>query len=411
MNLKDIANKIKESDKNIILIYAFNGTGKTRLSRKYKDISKDEKKNHTGVYYNAYSEDLFVWDNDEPNGNANICLKVLSSSLNNYYQSLKEEDIRKKLDFYSPSYNFYFNLDDDPEIGINSITFFNKDDEIRDLENGTELRRPIKISRGEERIFVWCFFLALFDIMNDVETDQKLNDNDSSDVESSNEIQDGLVLKNKYIFIDDPVSSLDDINVYSTAEMLFDLFDKSVENKKKIIITTHHLGLFSILCDWLNKGENASKYKGNDCTSEVKKDGDKTVTKLILEEKNKYSIWILERKGDEYVLKSRNTGSWLYHLLLLKKIDTDSKSDNLYRYHIGLLRQVLEITASFIGRNKRIGYVLEQLEDNADVVNRINEGSHKQTFDYQDGKLVGDNKEMVNRVLRKLIDKYKFDIN
>ena len=56
-----------ERKENIILVYAFNGTGKTRLSREYKDLTKDKEGNHTGVYYNAFSEDLFRWNNDEEN--------------------------------------------------------------------------------------------------------------------------------------------------------------------------------------------------------------------------------------------------------------------------------------------------------------------------------------------------------
>ena len=64
MTLLDIAKEIKLSKENIFLIYAFNGTGKTRLCKEYKDITKDADEKHTGVYYNAYSEDLFRWNND-----------------------------------------------------------------------------------------------------------------------------------------------------------------------------------------------------------------------------------------------------------------------------------------------------------------------------------------------------------
>ena len=49
---------------------------------------------------------------------------------------------------YNPKYKFDFNLHDDPEKGIESVTFF--------IDEKT--KAPIKISRGEERVFVWCFF-------------------------------------------------------------------------------------------------------------------------------------------------------------------------------------------------------------------------------------------------------------
>ena len=68
MSLDAIANQLRELDENIVLIYAFNSMGKTRLSVAYKDATKDpESGGHVGVYYNAFSEDLFVWDNDEEN--------------------------------------------------------------------------------------------------------------------------------------------------------------------------------------------------------------------------------------------------------------------------------------------------------------------------------------------------------
>ena len=70
MNELDIAQQLFENQENIILIYAFNATGKTRLSVAYKNFTKNKNEgNHIGVYYNAFSEDLFVWENDEENNN------------------------------------------------------------------------------------------------------------------------------------------------------------------------------------------------------------------------------------------------------------------------------------------------------------------------------------------------------
>ena len=62
--------------------------------------------------------------------------------------------------------------------------------------------------------------------------------------------------QSNHFFIDDPVSSLDDHNIFVTAATLFELIEKH-HKKRKIIITTHHIGLFSILSDWLTKGEKS----------------------------------------------------------------------------------------------------------------------------------------------------------
>lgn len=37
-SLKDIAQKLQDTDKKVQLIYAFNGVGKTRLSREFKNL-------------------------------------------------------------------------------------------------------------------------------------------------------------------------------------------------------------------------------------------------------------------------------------------------------------------------------------------------------------------------------------
>lgn len=75
--LRDIAEQLQASRKKVQLIYAFNGTGKTRLSREFKQLiapKDNELDDGTStipsssrdkiLYYNAFTEDLFFWDND-----------------------------------------------------------------------------------------------------------------------------------------------------------------------------------------------------------------------------------------------------------------------------------------------------------------------------------------------------------
>ena len=74
--LTEIAQDLKNVNKKVQLIYAFNGTGKTRLSREFKELltpKNDGDKfgdDEVGLsrdkilYYNAFTEDLFYWDND-----------------------------------------------------------------------------------------------------------------------------------------------------------------------------------------------------------------------------------------------------------------------------------------------------------------------------------------------------------
>ncbi len=125
MELSDIAKELvtskntvnqkggsKEIETKIILIYAFNATGKTQLSVAYKNATKQNNQ-HAGVYYNAYSEDLFVWENE-----TEIQLKLVHSSLNKFHSLLDEEKIREKLRPFKPIYDFEFVPYADPEKGI-----------------------------------------------------------------------------------------------------------------------------------------------------------------------------------------------------------------------------------------------------------------------------------------------------
>ena len=70
--LTKIAQTLRDANNKVQLIYAFNGTGKTRLSRVFKELiapkeADAEEQEEAGVkvlYYNAFTEDLFYWDND-----------------------------------------------------------------------------------------------------------------------------------------------------------------------------------------------------------------------------------------------------------------------------------------------------------------------------------------------------------
>lgn len=371
MELTDIARQIREEEARIYLIYAFNGTGKTRLSIQYKEDAREQepdkngKRRQTGVYYNAYSEDLFVWDNDIEHSEENIRLRIVPSSLNDIHSLIYEDDVRKKLKPYNPKYDFVFHYyEDDSSNGIEYITFHldDKDD------------KKIKLSRGEERIFVWCFFLALIDS------------------EGWTDVQ------NQYIFIDDPVSSLDDHNIFVTAFTLFELIKKHYETRK-IIITTHHIGFATILGNWLADPNNPFRgKKGN----------------------NKYQLRGLSLDNGDYSFVSfADKAVWLYHLRMLQVLDKaiqddadDSSENGIEVYHMAILRQILENISSFLGVG-RVGFVLEQIGYSKEDADRIaledNALTHRNVYFPQSDVMVPDNKKLLIDVFNKIIEKYHFD--
>jgi len=358
VNHAEIAETLKACEEKIILAYAFNTTGKTRLCVAYKDATKLGDGSHTGVYYNAFSEDLFVWDNDEENDGAGKRLTIRPSSLSRFHASLTEDNIRDKLKAYNPKFGFELRLhEDDPSKGIESVSFFIPN------QNPDVAQPPIKISRGEERIFVWCFFLALF------------------------EVEGWADEQSRHFFIDDPVSSLDDHHIFITAETLFDLIE-TYYKKRKIIITTHHVGLFSILSGWLRKGDQREKYKDH------------------------IKICILRGKSGELSLEKDKDDVHLYHLRLLQILEQARQADDLRAHHFALLRQVLENIASFLGKGQ-FGYVLDKIgiENPNDVADIINTLSHKKVYYYESDRLVPDRRQMFENVLTKLQQTYNFALH
>src|SRR5258706_9321994 len=63
--------------KKFVFLYGYNGTGKTRLSTEFKDLGKKvnangETTDRDTLYFNAFTEDLFNWDNDLENNQQRV---------------------------------------------------------------------------------------------------------------------------------------------------------------------------------------------------------------------------------------------------------------------------------------------------------------------------------------------------
>lgn len=235
-SLREIAQELKESDKKVHLIYAFNGTGKTRLSKEFaKLVTPDEGEltRQKILYYNAFTEDLFYWDNEA------IALKIW----NNYFMDWilieqgQDGNIIKNFQQYTndklmPNFNF----------SDRSVTF--------SIERGNEeIAESIKLSKGEESNFIWSIFYTLLEL---VISELKIPELDERSTSDFNQL--------KYVFIDDPVSSLDDNHLIEVASNLASLIKES--NKENLglqfIITTHNPLFYNVLH---NEFGNANKFR------------------------------------------------------------------------------------------------------------------------------------------------------
>jgi len=198
------------------------------------------------------------------------------------------------------------------------------------------------------------------------------------------EVEGWAEIQTRHIFIDDPVSSFDDHNIFVTASTLYDLIETHL-GKRKIIIATHHAGLYSILCNWLKKGEKSSKFK------------------------NKVEASILSRKHGRISLKTDRSDVFLYHLRVLQLLEQARQDNDVRAYHLVLLRQVIESISSFLGTG-RIGYVLERIGfEDADKIARImNTLAHRNVYHYESDLLVPNSLELFDEILEKLNAKYDF---
>ena len=195
-NLPALAQHLREEleKKRFVLLYAYNGTGKTRLSTAFKDLGKKisedgETTQRDTLYFNAFTQDLFNWDNDLENDRERV-LKFNQDS--RFFAGIGELEMDNRI---RPLLNRYADFDFKIDAGAWEISF------TREVRNGDKVETvdDIKVSRGEENIFIWCFFLAIVQLSID-------------DAEAYKWV--------KYIYIDDPISSLDDNNAVLVAHHL-----------------------------------------------------------------------------------------------------------------------------------------------------------------------------------------------
>lgn len=305
-NLDEIAKQLRDSVKKVNLIYAFNGTGKTRLSRAFKYLIElknyDEEGESTKrkiLYFNAFTEDLFYWDNDILN-DAEPKLKIQPNSFIRWLikdQGDEDKIIRKFHHYCDEKLMPKFDIEN------NQITF--------SFARGNDtFEENIKLSKGEESNFIWSIFHTLIE-----QVVAELNI--SEPIERSTNEFDEL----KYIFIDDPVSSLDENHLIQLAVDLAELV-KDSPNTIKFIITTHNPLFYNVLYNELGA---KSGYI-------LRKD----------ENKNENERFDLEEK------QGGSNKSFSYHLFLRNLLEKVESKD-IQKYHFMLLRNLYEKTANFLG--------------------------------------------------------------
>jgi wobble nucleotide-excising tRNase len=349
-NLEGLVAHLRNSDKKNTLLYAHNGTGKTRLSVAFKNAGKVNDDTDT-LYFNAFTEDLFSWNNDlEHDTNRELKFNLNSR----FFEGLEGLDMDNKIRLLLHRY-----VDFDFELNFNEGKATFSRNVI--IDNNQERIDNIKVSRGEENIFIWCFFLAIAQLALDAK--------EEADAYSWV----------KYIYIDDPISSLDDNNAIAVAGHLSKML-KTSENKIKTIISTHHGLFFNVMHNEL--GTNAPKY--------------------FL---NKNSL------VDEYILTDTKDTPFFHHVSLIKELNYVVEHGTLYTYHFNILRNILEKTAAFHGFN-RFDACIKQADNDPDAIIHsriINILSHGNYSLFDPVEMQEENREYFKKILRDFMNNYRFN--
>jgi hypothetical protein len=303
------------------------------------------------LYFNAFTEDLFQWDNDLANDRERV-LKINRNS--QFFAGLGELEMDNRIRPLLRRYvDFDFEIDTDAwEVSFARETRQKNEDGTYE----TKREEDIKVSRGEENIFIWCFFLAILQLALDRAEAYKWV---------------------KYVYIDDPISSLDDNNAVMVAHHLAQLVTGSPE-QIRVVISTHHVLFFNVLCNELRKSRRYFLSKGP--------------------------------QAEGFALHETDSTPFLYHLASLVELHEAVRSDSLYTHHFNTMRRVMEQTACFFGYAKWEECIKAEDDDpNQTVYKRVIDlMSHGDYSLYEPRPMLPDNKKLLANILRQFITSHPF---
>lgn len=374
-SLSKLATRLRDDLNNmdLVLLYAYNRTGKTRLSMEFKERGKLKSDgNPDTLYFNAFTEDLFHWENDlENNAQRGLRVNQFSKFFDGFTNLGLEPTIGEYLNRYAD-----FDFDFEYKEVTQCKESFTKPHFIKFNKDGDE---NIKISRGEESLFIWCVFMAICErVLDDHESYQWVN----------------------YIYIDDPVSSLDDNNAIAVACDLATLLRRATNRKNKdrslnpikVIVSSHHSLFFNVMCNEIGRNKEN-------------------------EPKVNHKRYFLHRPNSEglYTLRATADTPFFHHVATLAELQkaADPNKGTLYTYHFNALRSIMEKTASFFG-HKSISFCLKSLSnnDNEALFNRaLNLLSHGGYALYEPIPMGEDNQDLFRRILSDFIDSFQFELS
>jgi len=231
-----------------------------------------------------------------------------------------------------------------------------------------KMETGVKISKGEESNFIWSIFYTLIEEVVAVMSIPE------ADARSTNQFD-----KLEYIFIDDPVSSLDDNHLIELAQSLATLIKSSPKDGPKFIITTHNPLFYNVL---FNALKNSAKHR------------------------------LTQNEDGTFSREDLDTDSpFAYHLHLLEKLKSASEQNGFEKYHYNFLRNVLEKTSTFLGYSDWSDFLPKTADGTSDAYWKriVDISSHSKHSGYELKELSRDDKRVLGFLLNAIANrKYEF---
>jgi hypothetical protein len=409
--------------KKVVAIYAFNATGKTRLSNLLsgsdengellltEDCSALETENGDEIElenwkikklcYNAFLEDIFIWDNE------NFILKF---NLNSWFIGIIKWqwlDIRIVENFTDIVNQNGLKLE--PNINFKE---WEKDEDWNDIQEweisfkiaswDNESTDNVKISKGEEGIFIWSVYYTILEaaISELILKEENRTTNIFNDLE--------------YIIIDDPVSSIDDTRIITLAVKLIDLI-KNDHIKKHLEKIKNELEKQEFTPEYIKnrldeiRSENYSELKVKFLlTTHHALYYNVLVNSFRLEARSKQFLsFSLSRDNHILKLVSQWDSPFSYHLAVKELIQKVINDDIIEKYHFNLLRALFEKTANFLGYENWYDCIV--WDNKQESTRLLNIYSHSRLSDLENNELSSRDKELFIETFNEFLEKFKYN--
>ncbi len=322
IGLEKITKKVKKdlNSKKDVLLFAFNATGKTRLSRQFENTNESI----TALYYNALIEDYFSWDNEE---------HTLTFTTNAWlYKFIKDEGLENDI---AATFNTFTDIKIDPLIDFETgnIQF--------QIINEKSRKEFIKISKGEETLFKWSVFYSALKKVLDILNEKP----ESRSTDEYNNL--------KFIVLDDPISSLDEFKIYTLSMQIIEMMRFTHEKNINIsfLISTHHTMFYNILYNTMKKRNKKRKIKS--------------------------LFYMMIKENYNLILTSLNDqGLISYHIKSLLEIHNAFINNTIKKIHYNMFRSVLEKSSIFLGYSNWLD-LFQKYENREKLSKIVNMNSHE----------------------------------